>query len=80
MDATYFEDRLNISVNLMNAATDPGARMAHKGMADRYRALVVEQRTRLPRIRPEALPASYSISDALAGWADDGGPCWEPRR
>jgi len=77
MDATYFEGRLSVSIALMNAATDLGARRAHKGMVDRYRSLVTIKPAKLPRAQPDDVlgVALYSTKDALAVWADDGGSC-----
>lgn len=74
MDAAYFEGRLAVSIALMNAATDPGARRAHSGMVDGYHALVSGRPRRITRW-PEGALASryYNIGDALARWADDGG-------
>jgi hypothetical protein len=40
MTTAYFQDRLQISLDLMNAANDPCARVAHEGMVRGYRALV----------------------------------------
>jgi hypothetical protein len=81
MDVTYFERRLAISVVLMNAATDPSARRAHGGMVDAYRALIRGKRRGIAQIWPQAAFASLPdrVEDALARWADDGGPCREAR-
>jgi hypothetical protein len=40
MTTTYFEHRLQVSLNLMKAAIDPCAKIAHKGMARAYRAIL----------------------------------------
>jgi hypothetical protein len=72
MDITYFEKRLAVSIALMNAATDPGARRAHRGMVDGYRALARGMPKKVAPPWPER-----DIRDALDSWANDGGPCRE---
>jgi hypothetical protein len=77
MDAAYFESRLAVSIALMNAATDPGARWAHSGMVEGYRALVSGKPRRIGQVGSQAALARryYNMGDALARWADDGGHC-----
>jgi hypothetical protein len=77
MDAAYFESRLADSIALMNAATDPGARWAHSGLVQGYRALVSGKPRGIAQMGPQAALARryYNIGDALARWADDGGHC-----
>lgn len=80
MDVTYFEKRLAVSIALMNAATEPGARSAHRGMADGYRALVRRESPKgVRRSAPEQTLSThgYDIRDALDGWVNDGGSCRE---
>ena len=45
MTATsYFQSRLDASIRLMEAATDPCVRKAHEGFVIRYRARLAESR------------------------------------
>jgi hypothetical protein len=72
MNATYFEGRLKASIVMLNAATDPGARVAHRGLVEGYRKLVlaVQDKTKRRSVTP---PAGYISHRALSRWADDGG-------
>ena len=72
MNATYFEGRLKASIAMLNAATDPCARAAHKGLIEGYRKLVLA--TLSETERRSATPLARSVSHrALSRWADDGG-------
>jgi hypothetical protein len=77
MDTTYFERRLAVSIESKNAATDPDAHKAHRGMVNGYRALAIGKPKRIALTWPEAALAArcYDIKEALDGWADDGGSC-----
>jgi hypothetical protein len=72
MDPTYFEGRLKASIAMLNAATDPCARVAHRGLVEGYRQLVLASQAKTER-RSATLPAGSISHRALSRWADDGG-------
>jgi hypothetical protein len=72
MNATYFERRLKASIAMFNAATDSCARVAHRGLVEGYRKLVLASQVKTER-RSATLPAGSISYRALSRWADDGG-------
>jgi hypothetical protein len=74
MDLTYFERRLKASTRMMDAATDPCARKAHKGLVDAYRARIAAGRATLAQVSCEPTLSGRNSGYFLARLADDGGP------
>jgi len=72
MDLTYFEGRLKASIAMLNAATDPCARFAHKRLIDAYRKLVCSAQMR-PQHTGTEPSSGPGLGNALFRWADDGG-------
>jgi hypothetical protein len=72
MNATYFEGRLKASIAMLNVATDPCARAAHRGLVEGYRKLVYASQIKTER-KSAMLPLGYISDRALSRWADDGG-------
>ncbi|MGF7152255.1 hypothetical protein FHS96_005926 [Sphingomonas zeicaulis] len=53
MNATiYFQDRLDASIRLMKAASDPCVRKAHEGFVEGYRARLAESRIPVKPYQP----------------------------
>ncbi len=77
MDTTYYARRLSASIAMMNAASDTGARIAHKVLADRYRKIVQANPT---KVQTDGMKSSvsYHADHALFRWADDGGRSGKP--
>ncbi len=82
LDGIYFTRRSRQSLAAVKAATDPGARLAHKQLAAAYDALAnppqlaLIERSAANDAKPDQAAiglADDQQRDALASWANDGG-------
>lgn len=79
MTTAYYQNRLQASLGLANAAIDPCARIAHEGMARGYRAilaahgLVEDAAPDSASYARDGGSALYDGGAAIAAWANEGG-------
>lgn len=79
MELSYLQIRLAAAVAAAKAATHPGARIAHEGMAKAYRALLVSgARVRSGITRASSQKERHEMDDALDEWDNEGGGSKEP--
>jgi len=70
MTTAYFQHRLQASVNLMKAAIDPCAKIAHDGMARGYRAILA---ARSLAAENKARLTERDSEFAIQRWTNEGG-------